>query len=106
MEEKLENVDCIVLNCWLNVRIRNEDIDNIMVSALEGGINYWCRKAEVKGNYLGEYASDQISRGGELILHDANNYKKYTLSKENFIEGLKSILQLEIRIVLTEKQIV
>ena len=73
MEEKLEAVDCMILNCALAVRVRNEDIDDIMVSALEGGINYWCRKAEVKGGYLGEYASDQISRGGELILHDTED---------------------------------
>lgn len=37
MEEKLEVVDCMVLNCALDVRVRNEDIDDIMVSALEGG---------------------------------------------------------------------
>lgn len=92
MGEKLEAVDCMVLNCALDVRVRNEDIDDIMVSALEGGINYWCRKAEVKGDYLGEYASDQISRGGELILHDAEENKSYTLSKEKFVEGLKKYI--------------
>ena len=92
MKEKLETVDCMVLNCALKVRVRNEDIDDIMVSALEGGINYWCRKAEVKGDYLGEYASDQISRGGELILHDAEENKSYILSKEKFIEGLKKYI--------------
>ena len=92
MEEKLEAVDCIVLNCAFDVRVRNEDIDDIMVSALEGGINYWCKKAEVKGDYLGEYASDQISRGGELVLHDAEENKSYTLSKEKFIEGLKKYI--------------
>ena len=31
MEEKLEVVDCMVLNCALDVRVRNEDIDDIMV---------------------------------------------------------------------------
>ena len=65
MEEKLEAADYMVLSCALDVRVSNEDIDDIMVSALEGGINYWCRKAEVKGEYLREYASDQISSGGE-----------------------------------------
>lgn len=50
-----------------------QDIDDIMVTALEGGINYWCRKAKVVGEYLGECASDQISRGGSLILYDAES---------------------------------
>ncbi len=93
MKEKLETVDCMVLNCALKVRVRNEDIDDIMVSALEGGINYWCRKAEVKGDYLGEYASDQISRSGELVLYDAEENKSYILSKEKFIEGLKKYIE-------------
>ena len=31
------------------VKVTAEDIDDIMCSALEGGINYWCCKAEVVG---------------------------------------------------------
>lgn len=74
------------------VVVTDENIDDIMVSALEGGINYWCSKAEVEGEYLGEYASDQISRGGELILYDREYTKIYTLSKDKFIEGLKKYI--------------
>ena len=88
----MEIENYIVLNCGLDVTVQNEDIDDIMVSALEGGINYWCKKAEVAGNYFGEYASDQISRGGELILHDMEENKTYTVSKEKFIEGLKKYI--------------
>ena len=50
----------------ISVRISTEDIDDIVTTALEGGICYWCRRAEVKGKYLGEFASEQISRGGVL----------------------------------------
>lgn len=42
----------------IEVNMTQQDIDDIMVAALEGGINYWCREAEVVGEYLGEYASD------------------------------------------------
>ena len=52
----------------IEVNLSQQDIDDIMVTALEGGINYWCRRAKVVGEYLGEAASDQISRGGSLIL--------------------------------------
>ena len=71
----------------------NQDIDDIMCTALEGGITYWCDRADVIGNYLGEYASDQISRGGKLRLHDAEENKWYGLTKENFIAGLKQFVQ-------------
>ena len=92
MEGKSGAADYIVLNCDLDVEIRNEDIDDIMVSALEGGINYWCRKVEVKSGCLGEYASDQISRDGKLVLYDAEENKSYTLDKGKFIEGLEKYI--------------
>lgn len=71
------------------VVVTSENIDDIMVAALEGGINHWCRKAEVVGEYLGEYASDQISRGGVLILHDAESDRKWTLTRNDLLQGLR-----------------
>lgn len=82
-----------MLNCEFNVVVQNEDIDDIMVSALEGGITYWCNRAEVKGEYLEEYASDQISRGGILKLHDREGARCVELTKEKFRKGLKIYMQ-------------
>lgn len=73
----------------LDVDLSQQDIDDIMVVALEGGINYGCREAEVVGEYLGEYASDQISRGGALILHDAESAQTWELTLEKFLKGVK-----------------
>lgn len=70
------------------VIVTNEDIDDIMVSALEGGINYWCNAAVVVGQYLGDFASDQISRGGMLKLHAVEDDEWLILSKEKFLHGL------------------
>ena len=73
----------------IEVILTQQDIDDIMVTALEGGINYWCRKAKVVGEYLGECASDQISRGGTLVLYDAESSDKWELTLEKFLEGVK-----------------
>lgn len=73
----------------VEVNLTQQDIDDIMVAALEGGICYWCRKAEVVGEYLGEYASDQISRGGALILYDAESAQTWELTLEKFLNGVK-----------------
>lgn len=70
-----------------------QDIDDIMVTALEGGINYWCRKAEVVGEYLGEYASDQISRGGSLILYDAESSDHWELNLEKLLDGIQKAIE-------------
>lgn len=73
----------------IEVNLSQQDIDDIMAVALDGGICYWCRKAEVVGEYLGEYASDQISRGGALILHDAESAQTWELTLEKFLKGVK-----------------
>lgn len=75
-----------------NIKVNAEDIDGIMACALEGGITYWCDEARVVGEYLGEYASDQISRGGQLLLHDMEAEETYLLNKEKFLNGLKLFL--------------
>lgn len=71
-----------------SIKVTDENIDDIMAAALEGGITYWCCEAEVVGDYLGEYASDQISRGGTLILYDSEDDEKYELNKEKLLNGI------------------
>jgi hypothetical protein len=66
-----------------------EDIDDIVTTAFEGGINYWCNRAEVVGDYLGEFASDQISRGGVVLLYDAENDDVYELTLEKVLKGIQ-----------------
>ena len=72
------------------VIVTQGDVDDIMVCALEGGINYWCSSAEVvEDEYYGEYASDQISRGGSLRLYDSEDDEKYILTLDKFLKGIK-----------------
>jgi hypothetical protein len=80
-----------------------EEIADLIVSALEGGINYWCRKAVMKENaithdYFGvvpedqdkiNYASDLISYGGTLILFDAESNDKWELDAEKLLKGIE-----------------
>lgn len=77
------------LEVSFKVRLTQEDIDDIMCAALEGGITYWCCKAEVIGEYLGEYASEQIGRGGSLKLYDSEENEVYELTLEKFMNGLR-----------------
>lgn len=82
----------------LLVRLTGQDVDDIMVSALEGGIYYWCDHVTVEGEYLGEYASDQISRNGTLKVHvaepfDENDTEWYELDIEKFMQGFRLWLE-------------
>lgn len=74
----------------VKAELTQQDIDDIMVSALEGGVNYWCRKAEVvEEKRCGDWGHEQIARGGALILHDAESNDKWELTLEKFLNGFK-----------------
>ena len=71
--------------------LTEEDIDGIMSCALDGGITaMWCARVEVVGEkYLGEYASDQISRGGELRFYDRESSETWVLNRAKLILGIE-----------------
>ncbi len=85
-----DNSKVYVVEVKLSLNIKPEDIDDIMCVSLEGGFTTnWCDKVNVEGEYLGEYASEQISRGGTLIFYDSVEDKKYKLTLDKFLKGLK-----------------
>lgn len=51
------------------------------------------QKQRCRGEYLGEFASDQISRGGTLLLYDVEERKYEELTKEKFLAGMKRYLE-------------
>lgn len=76
-----------------SIILTQEDVDDIMAAALEGGITYWCGEATVIGEYLGEYASEQISRGGELDLHDLESDDVWRLDLKKFLSGVQKWIE-------------
>lgn len=94
----MTNEKCFEVHAELVVRPTGQDVDDIMVSALEGGICYWCDRVTVEGQYLGKYASEQISRGGTLKVHvtepfDEQDTEWYELDIEKFIQGFRLWLE-------------
>ena len=77
----------------INFKLNMQDIDDIMACALEGGINYWCKEAKVIGEYLGEYAGEQISRGGILELYDTEDDEVYLFDIKKFIQGFEAWIE-------------
>lgn len=90
----MKQQDRFSVTAEIKVTLTQEDIDDIMVSALEGGINYWCRRAEVIEDYrVAEWGHEQISRGGKLILYDRESNDKWDLTLEKFLKGFKLWLE-------------
>ena len=84
------------INVKMDITVKQRDIDTIMAIALDYGVTYWCDRAEVIGEkYLGVYASDQISRGGDIRLYDAEEDKQYILTLEKFLKGLETFITVD-----------
>ena len=67
-----------------------EDIDDIMVCALEGGINYWADSADViESLRVAPWGHEQIARGGVLMIHDQEEDMSHELTLEKFLTGFK-----------------
>lgn len=73
------------------VYLTDEDIDGIMSCALDGGVtSEWCARVEVVGGkYLGEYASDQISRDGKLCLYGRESSATWILTRGKLLTGIE-----------------
>ena len=77
----------------LKARVTMQDIDDIMCTALDGGITGWCGAAKPVGKRLGEYAHEQIGRGSSLMLYDAESSDKWELTLDKFLRGLAQAIE-------------
>ncbi len=99
MEETKKIETNSILNLNFSVLVTTEDIDDIMVSALEGGITYWANRAKVpEEKRVAEWGHEQIARDGELHIHviepfDQKDTEWYVLTKEKFLNGLEKYLK-------------
>lgn len=88
-----------VLNMSFSVVVTPDDIDVIMATALEGGINYWADQAKVQEEKrVADWGHEQIAKDGELLIRviepfDQDDTKWYVLTKEKFLNGLAEYLK-------------
>lgn len=76
------------------IEITDADIEDIMASALEDGVDYWCKYVTRPDNPSAnaDYFSDELTKGtGELTFSVGK--KSYKLTKENFLTGLAKYLE-------------
>ena len=74
----------------MEIEVTDQDIDDIVCTAFEGGINYWCDGIEIVGALLGNYTHEQISKDGYLYLYDIeDDEEKWILTKSRLLNGIK-----------------
>lgn len=88
-----ESMMAVVVVNGVIAKVTQEDVDDIMSAALDSHfLQSWRSEVNVVGRYLGEYASEQISRGGELWFYDIEDESYYGLTLDKFQKGLEMYL--------------
>ena len=68
--------------------VTQEQIDDVVTTALEGGITYWCDRATTDVDLGDNYLSEMLTKGADIKLHDAEEDEWHTLTLGAFIKAL------------------
>lgn len=68
--------------------ITNEQVGDVLVAAFEGGSNYWITSVEIKGDMLGDFASDHVGNGGDVTINVLED-KPELLTRAKMRRGIK-----------------
>jgi hypothetical protein len=90
---------------WASIKdyyeFSNQELSDLLTTAFEGGINYWCKKVEIDLPPLNApkdfYLSDVISYGGtlKLIDEDEDGESEFLiLTAEKMIAGIEQYCKL------------
>lgn len=72
-------------------KVTQEQVDDLLCAAFEGGITYWCDSAEVIGGFPeeAEWAHEALTRGASIALHDFEGEANYILYLDDFLKGIR-----------------
>ncbi|OPX89451.1 MAG: hypothetical protein A4E53_01528 [Pelotomaculum sp. PtaB.Bin104] len=92
------------------LELSHEDIDDILCTAFEGGINSWCQGAEVveklptgKPDYKGcKYLNEVLTRGGTIRIYTPKGdwpqeNDQPVLTLEKFLKGFEEWLKMRLK---------
>lgn len=79
------------------VELTPDMVDEILLIGFMFGIRHWCSKTEIlESCYLGMYDSEQVSRGGSVLLYDRNETGLHILNLENFLVGYCEVYAMSV----------
>ena len=88
------------------VRITAEDVDLMLFEALNaGGISEWSDAVKTVGDKLGKRVCEQISLGGELMIHEIGG-EWHKLTKQKLLDGIKKYMNESCHIRIEDQRIV
>lgn len=84
-----------MLTFKVEYNISEQDLEDLVITAFEGGINYWCGSVEIvdETTYSGMLASEVLAKhGGELILNDCESDDHWSLTRDNLLKAIPAVM--------------
>ena len=109
MENKIVVSGDSVIWVSVAVNISEEDIEDLMVTAIEGGIGYWACLDNRSETYMlapedesvAETAASILNKGGGVTFLDAEDHSvEWVLTKEKLLRGVQQFLEEDVNIAL------
>lgn len=75
-------------------KITQQLIDDLLCTAFEGGISYWCSEIDPGQYPIGAtYGHECLSRGQDIKIHDSEDNVWYTLKLMDYLKGIVQEVQ-------------
>ena len=85
------------------VHLTPDDVDKILYIGIMYGLKGWCSKVDILGDkMLGTYVSDQVSRGGYILVYDKFCKGVSTIGLKSFLEAYCEIYAMSVRFNMSE----
>jgi hypothetical protein len=94
LDKEISKMDVYNLTYEYNGQLTNEDVDNVLCTALEGGINYWTSTPVKVPEWPegAEYASDVVTKNKSIFIFDEDEEVWMELNLEKTLMGIKTFL--------------
>jgi hypothetical protein len=76
----------------LKIELTPQDINDILCTAIEGGINYWCSHYDtncILADIKTQYTYEIVAHGGYITLYDDYDLDGLQLTKTKLMQGIQ-----------------
>jgi hypothetical protein len=90
-----DEVQTVVGAITITTEITREMVDDILTTAFESGIYYWCGDIEIatQSEPAAAHASEVVARGGTILIAHDDGKAEFTI--ETFLNGLERYCKVE-----------
>lgn len=90
----------------VGVKLSEQDLTDVLITAIEGGSNYWCWDVRFnaigypdllatdrrEGEVYNEFICRNVAEGGTLTFFEYDNVNPHTITRDKLLHGIQRVL--------------